>query len=430
MTQPGTIGTPNRPTRVTTEELYLGTGSPYNTDVGSLLGVTFDVAQTQDGTLVFDGVQGPFDGEVSIWVDGSQHPVTAVEYVDGGGVRRPVTRWHLGEFGEFLLTLDSLAFIQPAAFDVSITGTNGPVAPGNTLDVTVDVSNSGGESATQTVTLDIDNSVGQVDSTSVTVSGGGSTTQTLSWAVPSGQTKQDYQATVASADDTESQTVTVSSGVPASLVSHWTFDDADTNSGTAVDTVGSNDGTVQGATTGISGANQTYTTNEAYSFDGTDDYVNVPHTSAFNIGQYSIAGWFKTSSSASQGLFSKYSGGKGYYLGANLNSGCILYNRGDNGDLDYITTDSSFTDGNWHHLVGTRSGSGASGLELYVDGAAVSTSVGSNSGSDTSTHNFDVNIGRREASSWPMDGDIDDVRFYDKTLTSTEVSNLYNNGRI
>jgi len=113
MTQPGTIGTLNRPTHVTAEELYLGTGSPYNTDVGSLLGVTFDVAQTQDGTLVFDGGQGPFNGEVTVWVDGSQHPVTGVEYVDGGGVRRPVTQWHLGPQGEFVLTLDSLAFITP-----------------------------------------------------------------------------------------------------------------------------------------------------------------------------------------------------------------------------------------------------------------------------------------------------------------------------
>lgn len=94
--QPGTIGTPNRPTRVTAEELYLGTGSPYNTDVGSLLGVTFSTAQTQDGALVFDGEKGEFGGEVTIWVDGSQHPVTAVEYVDGEGVRRPVIQWHLG----------------------------------------------------------------------------------------------------------------------------------------------------------------------------------------------------------------------------------------------------------------------------------------------------------------------------------------------
>jgi hypothetical protein len=96
-------------------------------------------------------------------------------------------------------------------FDATITNITSPVKPGNTLDVTVDVTNNGTDSDTQTVTLSIDNGVGQVDSTSVTLSGGGSTTQTLSWSVPSGQTEQDYTATVASADDTASQTVTVNS---------------------------------------------------------------------------------------------------------------------------------------------------------------------------------------------------------------------------
>jgi len=100
-------------------------------------------------------------------------------------------------------------------FDTTITSASpDPVGPGQALDVTVDVTNTGDESDTQTVTLSIDNSVGQVDSTSVTLSGGGSVTKTLSWSVPSNQTKQDYQATVASADDTASQTVTVNN-VPA-----------------------------------------------------------------------------------------------------------------------------------------------------------------------------------------------------------------------
>jgi len=99
-----------------------------------------------------------------------------------------------------------------AQFDVAIASTTSPVAPGDELGVTADVSNSGGAQGTQTITLNINNGVGQVDSASVTLSAGGSTTQALSWVVPSGQTEQDYTATVASADDTASQTVTISSG--------------------------------------------------------------------------------------------------------------------------------------------------------------------------------------------------------------------------
>jgi len=241
--QPGALGTDDDPLDIETGVLELLNNTAGVATVENLVGVAADSTST-DGTLVYptaNGAQGvPTD--LAVRIDGVNRPVTAIEYADSGGVRRPVTQWHLGSRGTFLLTLDSLAFIQPAAFDVSITGTNGPVAPGNTLDVTADVSNSGGESATQTVTLDINNSVGQVDSTSVTLSGGGSTTQTLSWAVPSGQTKQDYTATVSSDDDSVSQTVTVESAISGSVVHQHPFDEG--SGATVTDKIGSIDGTL------------------------------------------------------------------------------------------------------------------------------------------------------------------------------------------
>lgn len=95
-------------------------------------------------------------------------------------------------------------------FTVTIDSTNDPVAPGNTLDVTTTVTNTGGILDTQTVVLSIDG-VGQVDSRSVFNFDESSTTVTLSWEVPAGQSEQDYQAGVASEDDTASTTVTVSS---------------------------------------------------------------------------------------------------------------------------------------------------------------------------------------------------------------------------
>jgi len=97
-------------------------------------------------------------------------------------------------------------------FNVSITGTSpSPVSPGETLTVDASLTNSGTDSDTQTITLDVDNGVGQVDNSLDAAQGGASDTTTLSWAVPSGQTEQDYTATVASADDTATQTVTVRS---------------------------------------------------------------------------------------------------------------------------------------------------------------------------------------------------------------------------
>lgn len=196
MTQPGTAGTDDDPLdSIATEQLVVD-----GEVIDTLVGLAFDSANQTDGVLRFDGTgsaSGITDGSAKVLVNGTVYDVAGAEWVDLSGTKHTVDSWEK---------------VINSQFDVTITGTNGPVAPGNTLDVTADITNNGTDQDTQTVTLDIDNSVGQVDSTSVTLSGGGSSTQTLSWSVPSGQTEQDYTATASSADDTASQTVTVSSG--------------------------------------------------------------------------------------------------------------------------------------------------------------------------------------------------------------------------
>jgi len=193
--QPGTAGTDDDPLdSIATDQLVVN-GEVIN----NLVGLAFDSASATDGVLRFDGTgstSGITDGSAKVIVGGTVYDVAGGEWVDFSGTSH---------------SLDSWEKVINSQFNVTITGVSPDlVKPGNTLDVTADVSNAGTDQDTQTVTLDIDNSVGQVDSTSVTLSGGGSTTQTLSWAVPSGQTEQDYQATVSSADDSASQTVTVS----------------------------------------------------------------------------------------------------------------------------------------------------------------------------------------------------------------------------
>jgi len=195
--QPGTAGTDDDPLdSIETKELVVN-----GEVIDTLVGLAFDSANASDGVLRFDGsgsTNGITDGSAKVIVNGTVHDVAGGEWVDFSGTSH---------------SLDSWEKVVNSQFDGTVTGTTSPVAPGNTLDVTVDVTNNGTDSDTQTVTLDIDNGVGQVDSQSVSLSGGGSTTKTLSWSVPSGQTEQDYQATVSSADDSASQTVTVGLGI-------------------------------------------------------------------------------------------------------------------------------------------------------------------------------------------------------------------------
>jgi hypothetical protein len=68
------------------------------------------------------------------------------------------------------------------------------------------------------------------------------------------------------------------------IVSHWKFDEG--GGSIAYDSAGNNDGTVNGAT---------WTTgkmNGALSFDGSNDYVSVPHDTTLNItGDITISVW-------------------------------------------------------------------------------------------------------------------------------------------
>jgi len=400
--QPGTAGTDDDPLdSIETEQLVVN-----GQTIDTLVGLAFDSANASDGVLRFDGTgstNGITDGSAKVIVGGTVYDVAGAEWVDQSGTKHTVDSWEK---------------IVNSQFDVTITGVSpDPVAPGNTLDVTVDVTNNGTDQDTQTVTLDINNGVGQVDSASVTLSGGGSTTTTLSWAVPSSQAVQDYQATVSSDDDAASQTVTVA---PASLISHYTFDSADTSGSTAIDVVGSNDGTIQGATTGVSGANQTYTTNEAYSFDGVDDVVDCGNVGISGNDSVSIACWVRTNSTSQdffQGVHGFHSGsasGEHFSFQCNRGANYELHTRGNGITLTSLSS-------SWKHLTATYDGSG---VVAYVNGSQVGSL------DITLSIQDGVTIGERPGGDRHFSGDIDDVRVYDKALTSTEVSNLYNNGRI
>jgi len=91
-------------------------------------------------------------------------------------------------------------------FEVNITGTNSPVDESDVLEVAAEVVNTGNEFATQNVTLVVDGQV--VNSTSLSLDIGEPTTEVFEWQTADGDAG-DHTATVASEDDSATQTVTV-----------------------------------------------------------------------------------------------------------------------------------------------------------------------------------------------------------------------------
>jgi len=130
---------------------------------------------------------------------------------DTAGTEETVSRT-VGD-GTFRYRTDSYRHTQykhpiQAFFDVVIDSTNSPVTEGDTLDVNYTVENTGNANDTQTITLEIDST--QEDSESQTLTFKTSASDTLQFVTETGDAGS-FTATVSSADDSASQTVTVSS---------------------------------------------------------------------------------------------------------------------------------------------------------------------------------------------------------------------------
>jgi len=159
----------------------------------------------------------------------------------------------------------------------------------------------------------------------------------------------------------------------------------------------------------------------AYEFDGSDDFVEASGVTV--TGEFTFAAWVNTD--VTDGGFrnimgdTSSSGAKLLLGNDNFLQGQIRGSSGTNGTV----TSSVINTNQWYHVVLVYDGST---LRLYLDGTQVdSTGSGPKPSGDRT-----FKIGGQTDFGHYWDGRIDDPRVYDKGLTSTEVSNLYNNGRI
>lgn len=209
----------------------------------------------------------------------------------------------------------------------------------------------------------------------------------------------------------------IGAGTGEGLVLYYSFN---TNNGPVVldESGAGHDGVVDGATfttNGISGS--------AYLFDG-NDRITIPD-SAFVHGQYqlSFGAWIKPASSHLGGIIGNTVSG----------NGVILLNVGTPDNLNYGITRVGFDDvsgqdfgslqiGNWQHVMITYDGTMAS---LYHNGINITNSrVGALL--PTISNNVGLAVGDSSSNrGWFFDGLIDEVRVYQKALSSDEVGELY-----
>ena len=200
------------------------------------------------------------------------------------------------------------------------------------------------------------------------------------------------------------------------LVAQWKFDE--TSGAVASDSAGVNPGTLVNGPARTAGV-----ANTALNFDGVNDYVNVPDSTVLDFsGTFSISLWFHpsqgiTASSGRKDLLKKF---LSYWLIFNYpsNDGKLAFVL-NSGSPVLKSTTSSWTAGQWYHVVATGDGST---LRLFVNGvleASMASTV-------TPVANaYPLQIGGNTEQGYYFPGAIDDVRLYSSSLSATAVQSLF-----
>ena len=167
----------------------------------------------------------------------------------------------------------------------------------------------------------------------------------------------------------------------------------------------------------------------AYSFDGTNSYIDCGTNISLGApaGQFTVSTWFKTSGSGV--IISDYDapGGSDSIFSVNLSihgtAQVETETRSAGNDYDVFSTQTSL--GNqWHQAVYIMDGS--SSLLVYIDGR-LDHATAYLAASDYSS-NPHWRIGANKFAGAINDyfsGSIDDVRLYNRALSSNEVTSLY-----
>lgn len=218
------------------------------------------------------------------------------------------------------------------------------------------------------------------------------------------------------------------------LVGYWPLDgeDLDWGSNTAYDRSGNNrNGTMVNLSTSTSPIPGKI--GQALKFSGDTDYIGLS-SPLTNINTFSTSLWIKTATTSENAIFfSTTNGNNGWAVAmdraySNCTDGkiCVwLYNGVTGGDYAVHTYD--FPVDIWTHWVVTYSiTSGA--INMYINGAIASSSIISYYPDTSSSAESSINRG---SSGWSpsdmyLNGGIDDVRVYNRVLSSAEVSEIYN----
>lgn len=203
-----------------------------------------------------------------------------------------------------------------------------------------------------------------------------------------------------------------------SLIAYWNFDgdEFETYGFTAHDYTGNNDGIGNGTSAVVS-----CLYDDCAEFDGDGDYIVVPHDDSLNVSsEYTSSAWVKLNSLSSSyvGVISK--GNYVNYMSSVINTDDFYCYMG-NGSNAQVVGDYNVLDLGWHHVVCVYNGTH---IIPYVDGTKGTPTA--KTITDAFTDKGTLQIGAREGVN-SFNGSIDEVMIFNKSLNSSQVSDIFNN---
>lgn len=197
--------------------------------------------------------------------------------------------------------------------------------------------------------------------------------------------------------------------------------------GNALDSVGTNHGTLENGTTYTAGK-----VGQALSFDGVDDRMYIPDSSSLHFGSddLTIALWVKVTSTGTvqslmykEGIAPNFPGVGLRIAPDNTLQGiavdCGTGSCGFGSSRHVVHGATSVVDGTWHHAVFVKNGTLQ---KVFVDGL-VDGSLNETSWNTDSTG--PMYIGSDNGNLYPVNGAMDEIKLFHRALSDQEVQNMY-----
>jgi hypothetical protein len=225
-----------------------------------------------------------------------------------------------------------------------------------------------------------------------------------------------------------------------SLASWWTGD------GNAEDIIGGNNGTLMGGTTFATGKVE-----QAFSFDGQDDWVEVSDDASLRSEAFTIAAWVKIPDYGVYIILNNRDvdlGNETFNFGAGISYAVYPWQTGITGkpafsvgqtgwDWDSFLGNTKLNLNEWYHLAFVFDYSKTNKAEIYVNGAldAAYTTYdyyGDTIGPVNYKPGVPLEIGKCETVNYEgpfyFKGLMDEVQLYNRALTDEEIEAIYSVG--